>query len=75
MLGRHIKVGNVRRRACDDESGSYYFSVARELRTDAVLAVALATLLDIALLFLCPFPGGVLTDDGSHSECDEGGEE
>lgn len=75
MPGRNVKVGNARRRACDDESSPYHLSVARELRTDTVLAFALATLLDIPLLILCPFPGCVLTDDGSHSERDEGSEE
>jgi len=60
MLGRDVKVGNVRRRARDDEPGPEHLSVARELRTDAVLAVALETILDIAFLLLSPFAGGVL---------------
>ena len=55
MPGRDVKVGNVRRRARDDEPGPNHLSVARELRTDAVLAVALAIILYIAFLLLSPF--------------------
>lgn len=60
MPGRDVKVGNVRRRARDDEPGPNHLSVAREFRTDAVLAVALATILYIAFLLLSPFAGDVL---------------
>lgn len=44
----------------DDEPGPNHLRVARELRTDAVLAVVLATILYIAFLLLSPFAGDVL---------------